>query len=168
MNAPRLTRCSNRKVSTMKHRIPTLPCHRRPRQLPYTRANLAKAEGIPRAKRRFISRDDSRAKYRVQRRNIADTVMNNVIRLAAAFPLGHVCVRMYNASLLTTGHFYRPPCELVLRAQLKETRVEKGITGDIMVIVGSAPSGCSLFFASPCISWAHLRGIPFFRRKTAV
>lgn len=32
---------------------------------------------------------------------------------------------MYNASLLTTGHFYRPPCERVLRAQLKETRVEK-------------------------------------------
>lgn len=32
---------------------------------------------------------------------------------------------MYNASLLTTGHFYRPSCERVLRAQLKETRVEK-------------------------------------------
>lgn len=32
---------------------------------------------------------------------------------------------MYNASLLTTGHFYRPPCERVLRAQLKETRVKK-------------------------------------------
>lgn len=111
----------------------------------------------------------------VQTRSTADTVMNNVIRLAAAFSVGTcLCTNVQRVAVNDRTFLSGPHANACCGRSWRKPEWKRYITGDIMVIAGS-PFFNLFPLCHPTIPrssfrehQAHLRGISFFGRKGTV